>query len=118
MPTYDRGCSGCGHVWETVEKMHAPDCVVCPKCGSREARRLPCAPAVRTSDLPAQMRKIAAAHGIRLETREDHRRLKARGIDFLSKQDVDVMTRGENPGRTMIREAIRKVVNPGPIVVR
>jgi len=115
VPTYDRRCGACGAVRETVERMEAPERVRCQACGKRAAVRAPCTPALQTSELPAGMRRAAAIQGMPMETRDDYRRLKARGIDFLSDRDIDVGTRGERPHKRAIREALRRVLDPMPI---
>jgi putative FmdB family regulatory protein len=40
MPTYDYGCSDCGHRFEVFEGISAKGFRGCPKCGQEKARRL------------------------------------------------------------------------------
>jgi putative FmdB family regulatory protein len=40
MPTYEYGCSDCGHQWEEVQRITAPPSESCPKCGAAKAHRL------------------------------------------------------------------------------
>jgi putative FmdB family regulatory protein len=40
MPTYEYGCSECGHEWEEIQRITAPSLEVCPKCGKTSAHRL------------------------------------------------------------------------------
>jgi putative FmdB family regulatory protein len=40
MPTYEYGCSECGHEWEEIQRITAPPLEVCPKCGKTSAHRL------------------------------------------------------------------------------
>jgi putative FmdB family regulatory protein len=40
MPTYDYGCTACGHRFEVFEPMSAFGPRECPRCGKRRARRL------------------------------------------------------------------------------
>ena len=101
-----------------MERMHAPERVKCEACGETAAVRVPCVPAVQTSDLPDQMRKTAAAQGMPIETRDDLRRLERKGVGFLSDRDIDVMTRGERPHKRMVREIVNRIFDRERIVVR
>jgi putative FmdB family regulatory protein len=40
MPTYEYGCSACGHEWEEVQRITEAPNEACPKCGERKAHRL------------------------------------------------------------------------------
>jgi putative FmdB family regulatory protein len=40
MPTYDYGCTACGHEWEEVQRITEPPIEVCPKCSKSAAHRL------------------------------------------------------------------------------
>ena len=40
MPTYEYGCSACGHEWEEVQRITEPPDEVCPKCAQSTAHRL------------------------------------------------------------------------------
>lgn len=39
MPMYEYSCIQCGHRFEKLGKMAASETVVCPYCGSTEARK-------------------------------------------------------------------------------
>lgn len=45
MPTYEYGCTSCGHTWETEQSIKEPATTQCPKCKELAAKRLisPCA---------------------------------------------------------------------------
>lgn len=40
MPTYEYGCSACGHQWEEVQRITAAPTELCPKCAKSAAHRL------------------------------------------------------------------------------
>jgi putative FmdB family regulatory protein len=40
MPTYEYGCSACGHQWEEVQRIVEPATDKCPKCTQSTAHRL------------------------------------------------------------------------------
>lgn len=40
MPTYEYGCTACGHEWEEVQRITEPPIEVCPKCAKSAAHRL------------------------------------------------------------------------------
>jgi putative FmdB family regulatory protein len=40
MPTYEYGCSDCGHEWEEIQRITAPPTEKCPKCSAPAAHRL------------------------------------------------------------------------------
>jgi putative FmdB family regulatory protein len=40
MPTYEYGCSACGHQWEEIQRITAPATEKCPKCSQSMAHRL------------------------------------------------------------------------------
>lgn len=40
MPTYEYGCSACGHQWEQVQRIVEAPVEVCPKCAEHAAKRL------------------------------------------------------------------------------
>ena len=40
MPTYEYGCSGCGHQWELEQRISENPIRKCPSCGKRKAKRL------------------------------------------------------------------------------
>lgn len=40
MPTYDYGCSDCGHEFEQFQSISAPPLEACPQCGGKVARRI------------------------------------------------------------------------------
>src|SRR5258708_36130966 len=40
IPTYEYGCSSCGHQWEEVQRITAPATETCPKCSQPLAHRL------------------------------------------------------------------------------
>jgi putative FmdB family regulatory protein len=45
MPTYDYGCTNCGHVVEVVHGVNEPGPTVCPECGGLLRKRMS-APAI------------------------------------------------------------------------
>lgn len=40
MPIYEYGCSGCGHVFEQVQKISDPTPSECPECGGSEIEKM------------------------------------------------------------------------------
>lgn len=40
MPTYEYGCTACGHEWEEIQRITEPPREVCPKCAKAAAHRL------------------------------------------------------------------------------
>jgi putative FmdB family regulatory protein len=40
MPTYEYGCTACGHEWEETQRITEAAKEVCPKCAERKAHRL------------------------------------------------------------------------------
>lgn len=40
MPTYEYGCTACGHEWEEIQRITEPPIEVCPKCAKSAAHRL------------------------------------------------------------------------------
>ncbi len=40
MPTYEYGCTSCGHRWEEIQKITEPAFDTCTKCDEKTAQRL------------------------------------------------------------------------------
>jgi len=40
MPTYEYGCTNCGHQWEAFQSIKDDALKACPKCGDDTAKRL------------------------------------------------------------------------------
>jgi putative FmdB family regulatory protein len=40
MPTYDYGCTKCGHEFEEFQSITAPPLETCPQCGGKVQRRI------------------------------------------------------------------------------
>jgi putative FmdB family regulatory protein len=40
MPTYEYGCTACGHEWEETQRITEAPRELCPKCAERKAHRL------------------------------------------------------------------------------
>jgi putative FmdB family regulatory protein len=39
MPTYEYGCTGCGHAWEEFQRISDNASDTCPKCEKKTAKR-------------------------------------------------------------------------------
>jgi putative FmdB family regulatory protein len=46
LPLYEYKCNKCGHRFEKIEKVNAPEIAKCPKCGAK-APRMASAPAIQ-----------------------------------------------------------------------
>jgi putative FmdB family regulatory protein len=40
MPTYEYGCTACGHEWEEIQRITEAPKEICPKCAQAKAHRL------------------------------------------------------------------------------
>lgn len=47
MPIYAFACSACGHHFDRLQKMSAPDPTQCPECGAEQVKRQVTAPSFR-----------------------------------------------------------------------